>query len=324
MGTGSVSATYTYDAQGQRTRKAVTAGTQTTTTDFTYDGLTLLRLQATQAGGVDPTSWQLTYLYDEYGKPYAGVYRSPASSTAPTVFGLVTTDRGDVVALLDAAGSPFAAYRYDAWGNPQGAGNLATGVWSQSTSLINSTLAAAITTRQSLRYAGYAYDGESNLYYLSARYYDPATRQFTSKDPAKADGEESAYQYAGGDPVGRVDPSGRDSYNSLTITWKATSRILKYTIMSFSMTSEIRFDGKKITWTNTRIRGFARYPWFYNGVLSGEGYETGGVSTDRWRKRVYATFSYILPMYGELTRKKIYIGISAFGTGAMYGSCGEV
>ncbi|MHB0979948.1 MAG: DNRLRE domain-containing protein [Thermoleophilia bacterium] len=209
-----VSATYTYDAQGQRTQKTVTVGTQTTTTDFTYDGLTLLRLQATQAGGVDPTSWQLTYLYDEYGKPYAGVYRSPVASTTPTVFGLVTTDRGDVVALLDAAGSPFAAYRYDVWGNPQGAGNLATGVWSQSTSLIDSTLAAAITTRQPLRYAGYAYDQESNLYYLSARYYDPATRQFTSKDPAKADGEESAYQYAGGDPVGRVDPSGMHTSKS--------------------------------------------------------------------------------------------------------------
>jgi hypothetical protein len=31
---------------------------------------------------------------------------------------------------------------------------------------------------------------------------------FTTKDPAKADGEESAYQYCGGDPVGKTDPSG--------------------------------------------------------------------------------------------------------------------
>ena len=34
------------------------------------------------------------------------------------------------------------------------------------------------------------------------------TFQFLTKDPARADGEESAYQYAGGDPVGKVDPSG--------------------------------------------------------------------------------------------------------------------
>jgi RHS repeat-associated protein len=59
-----------------------------------------------------------------------------------------------------------------------------------------------------LRYAGYVYDDESGLYYCSARYYDPVTCQFISKDPARADGEESAYQYCGGDPVGKVDPSG--------------------------------------------------------------------------------------------------------------------
>ncbi|MBE0418296.1 MAG: RHS repeat-associated core domain-containing protein, partial [Coriobacteriia bacterium] len=46
------------------------------------------------------------------------------------------------------------------------------------------------------------------LYYLSARYYDPATYQFLSKDPARDDGEESAYQYCGGDPVGSIDPTG--------------------------------------------------------------------------------------------------------------------
>ncbi len=46
------------------------------------------------------------------------------------------------------------------------------------------------------------------MYYCSARTYDPTTRQFLSKDPAKDDGEESAYQYCGGDPVGKVDPSG--------------------------------------------------------------------------------------------------------------------
>ena len=74
------------------------------------------------------------------------------------VFALMTTDRGDVVELLDAAGSPFAAYRYDAWGNPQGSGNVATGIWSQSTALINSTLATDIARRQPLRYAGYCYD----------------------------------------------------------------------------------------------------------------------------------------------------------------------
>jgi len=137
--------------------------------------------------------------------PWGGVYRSPASSTSPTYFTLVTSDRGDALELCDADGAAFAAYRYGAWGLPQGEGSFATGVWTQSTTLVTSSLAGQIASRQILRYAGYAFDSESGLYYCSARYYDPATRQWTTGDPAKADGEESAYQYCSGDPVGMID-----------------------------------------------------------------------------------------------------------------------
>jgi RHS repeat-associated protein len=69
-------------------------------------------------------------------------------------------------------GDPFAAYRYDAWGNPQGTGSLDTGVWSESTALIGSTVAAKIAARQPLRYAGYYLDSESGLHYLASRHYE--------------------------------------------------------------------------------------------------------------------------------------------------------
>ena len=111
--------------------------------------------------------------------------------------------------LLDANGAAFASYRYDAWGLPRGSGSHSTGVWTQTTGLITtSTLAGQIASRQVLRYAGYACDAESGLYYCSARYYDPATRQWTTGDPAKADAEESAYQYCAGEPLSAVDSSG--------------------------------------------------------------------------------------------------------------------
>jgi RHS repeat-associated protein len=145
---------------------------------------------------------------NEVGRPYGGVYRSPAAAPSGTVFALLSTERGDIVALLDGAGAAFAGYRYDEWGNPLGEGNVATGIWTQQTTLISADLASQMAARQILRYAGYAYDAESGLYYCSARYYDPVTRQFISKDEAKADGEESAYQYCGGEPVGKVDAAG--------------------------------------------------------------------------------------------------------------------
>lgn len=70
-----------------------------------------------------------------------------------------------------------------------------------------------------LRYAGCCYDEPSGLYYLSQRYYDPQTMCFLSKDPARADGEQSAYQYCGGDPVGKVDPSGEWKKEAHHFAW---------------------------------------------------------------------------------------------------------
>jgi RHS repeat-associated protein len=196
-----VSASYTYDATGQRTRSVVSTTGATTDTSWTYQGLSVLSLAATRSAGLEST-WTITYLYDSEDRPYAGVYRSAASKA--TTFHLVTNAHGDVLALTDVVGSPFASYRYDAYGRDLGA--LAPGGGT-----VSASLALSIASRQPLRYAGYVYDSESALYYLSARHYDPATFQFLQKDPAKADGEESAYQYCGGDPVGATDPSGLDS-----------------------------------------------------------------------------------------------------------------
>lgn len=202
-----VSATYGYDAAGQRISSEVIEpsadGTVTTQTRYIYEGLSLLSLASTRT--VEGTSavdvWEISYLYDGQGRPYAGVYRSGQDSVVPFV--MVTTDRGDVVELRDTSGSPFVAYGYDAWGMHRS--DVCTSVAAGS---VDAVTAAEISERQPLRYAGYCFDAHSGLYHLSARTYDPATRQFLSKDPAKADGEESAYQYCGGDPVGDVDPSG--------------------------------------------------------------------------------------------------------------------
>ncbi|MEB2282677.1 hypothetical protein LAV73_22390 [Lysinibacillus xylanilyticus] len=36
---------------------------------------------------------------------------------------------------------------------------------------------------QTIRYVGYVDDAETKLYYLQARYYDPATARFIFRDP---------------------------------------------------------------------------------------------------------------------------------------------
>jgi RHS repeat-associated protein len=50
-------------------------------------------------------------------------------------------------------------------------------------------------------------DAESGLVYLRARYYDPTTGQFISRDPIESV-TRVPYSYAGNNPLNNVDPSG--------------------------------------------------------------------------------------------------------------------
>jgi RHS repeat-associated protein len=65
-------------------------------------------------------------------------------------------------------------------------------------------------------YRGEQYDSDLGLYYLRARYYNPATGRFLSRDPE--DGHRwdpktlHKYLYANGDPVSLNDPTGRAAF----------------------------------------------------------------------------------------------------------------
>jgi len=87
------------------------------------------------------------------------------------------------------------------------------------------TTAAICATREMSRspsyYRGEQYDSDLGLYYLRARYYNPATGRFLSRDPLDGNRKEPAsphkYLYANGDPVDLIDPSGRDALMEFTI-----------------------------------------------------------------------------------------------------------
>ena len=60
--------------------------------------------------------------------------------------------------------------------------------------------------------AGREFDPESGLYYMRARYYDPAMGRWIGEDPAGIEGGANLYAYAGDDPVNGRDPSGLGAY----------------------------------------------------------------------------------------------------------------
>jgi RHS repeat-associated protein len=99
---------------------------------------------------------------------------------------------GNVRQLTNAAGTVTDSYEYDAFGN---------------------SFTVSGTTPNNYLYRCEQYDPDLGLHYLRARYYNPATGRFMSRDPEDGNRFDPAtlhkYLYAGGDPMNRIDPSGR-------------------------------------------------------------------------------------------------------------------
>jgi RHS repeat-associated protein len=110
---------------------------------------------------------------------------------------------GSVRQLTNTAGTVTDTYEYDAFGNK-----------------INSTG----TTPNNYLYRGEQFDPDLGLYYLRARYYNPLTGTFLSRDPEDGQAKDPKtlhkYLYAGGDPVNAKDPTGRDDLVELDMQFE--------------------------------------------------------------------------------------------------------
>lgn len=172
---GSVS--YTYDSDGLRTKKTVSGdGTHY----YFYASGQLLR--ESYSGNF------LDFSYDSNGCPYALKYNG-------TVYYYITNLQGDVMYLVDGTGATVASYEYDPYGNILSAiGPMAE---------INS-----------LRYRGYYYDAELEMYYLQSRYYDPLVGRFINADDVSLLGLKNTIQsfdlftYCENNPILSVDYTG--------------------------------------------------------------------------------------------------------------------
>jgi RHS repeat-associated protein len=79
----------------------------------------------------------------------------------------------------------------------------------------SATCAIGEFPRTSSYYRAEQYDPDLGLYYLRARYYNPLTGRFLSRDPENGITTDPAtlhkYVYGGGDPVNALDPTGRQT-----------------------------------------------------------------------------------------------------------------
>ena len=162
-------AAYTYNGDGNRTSKTVD-GINTQYTWDTAQGVPLLASDGTNQ-----------YIYGPGGVPLEYVN---ISNSAVTYYH--QDQQGSTRALTDQSGNVIATFTTDAFGNPT---------------------ASAGTAQTPLRYDGEYRDSETGFIYLRARYYDPATAQFLTRDAADVV-TRSAYGYGGNDPFNNIDPTG--------------------------------------------------------------------------------------------------------------------
>ena len=108
--------------------------------------------------------------------------------------------QGDIVRIYDVETDEVVAeYSYDAWGNQN----------------VKNKNEDNIGDINPIRYRGYYYDKETQLYWVSSRYYSPELCRWISPDsieyldPQSINGL-NLYAYCGNDPVNRLDPTGHD------------------------------------------------------------------------------------------------------------------
>ncbi|MFN8496435.1 MAG: RHS repeat-associated core domain-containing protein [Anaerolineae bacterium] len=260
--TGDQVTSYTYDAADRVTSVAGTTGTQSYTWDAngsllsdgtrTYSWDSANRLTATTIGSDTFTNtyngdgWRLaqtahgattTYRYLPIGVLPQVLTEQQGGQTVRYGYGIGTAWRddpaagrayyhtdglGSVATLTNASGQPVVSYVYDAFGKTR----LQTG-----------------SATNDLRFTGQQLD-ETQLYFMRARYYDPALGRFISRDTFAGDSEDPAslhpYIYAASNPLNLVDPSGEsfeewknntlDFWKEVGVQAKATYQIAAGTI----------------------------------------------------------------------------------------------
>jgi RHS repeat-associated protein len=185
MTEGTVTVTLAYDADGNRVAKTVNG----VTTRYLVDDLNPTGYAQVVE---EVTAGAVTRQYT-YGLQRISQTQQIANAWTPAFYGY--DGAGTVRLLTDNTGTVTDTYDYDAWGN---------------------TVDTTGSTPNVYLYRGEQYDPDLGLYYLRARYFNPLSGRFLTRDPEagriKVPATLNRYLYGNGDPIGRVDPSGRSNF----------------------------------------------------------------------------------------------------------------
>ena len=228
------SVSYTYDASGMRTSKTLTSDGATDTVKYVYENGLLLQMQYNHM--------YFDFIYDANGNPVSMAYRSTVTSS-PIYYYYGLNSRGDVIALYYNTGALYAKYTYDVYGK-------LLSITNSSGSPINTKYSPA--KLNPLRYRGYVYDTETELYYLQSRYYDPTICRFINEDIYYDTGVGftglNMFAYCNNNPVMYCDTFGTyQTYTVLTMEGKTYSGVPCYSLGCYGQLKDYWVDSEVVT-----------------------------------------------------------------------------
>ena len=180
------SISYHYDMDGVRDSKTV-------------DGVK--HEYITQGGNVTLERWNdgeeksLEFIYDNGGAPYSVIY---SRGNEVDTYYYILNQQGDVIRIVDTSGKTVSEYTYNGWGEILNVSNAK---------------GSEIGTINPIRYRGYYYDSELNMYYLQSRYYDPVMKRMICADDENVTDDSTLnnnnlFAYCDNNPVNRADVEG--------------------------------------------------------------------------------------------------------------------
>ena len=197
---------YTYNHNGIRISKTING----VTTNYTVDENNNIIEQT------DGTN-TIKFVYDSSNSPIYMVCNNVTYYYEKNL-------QGDIVAILDANGNTVVEYAYNIWGKLEN---------------ITGTLADTIGVINPLRYRGYYYDTETELYYLQSRYYSPDLMRFISQDDPVLSNDQgeplgsNLYVYCLNNPVNMVDNYGQDAIYVVDYTKTTGLKVLGHAVLCF-------------------------------------------------------------------------------------------
>ena len=220
--------TFQYDHNGLRTQKVVEADWYPETTNYYLHGKLLTHMTVDYRDTSEAAHQDVMhFFYDAQSRPAKVSFNG-------TVYTYIHNLQGDVVGLLDNAGTLVVEYKYDAWGKP-----IST----------TGSMAATLGKRNPFRYRGYIYDEETGLYYLRSRYYNPVVGRFVNEDGAIIPGllSTNMFAYCSNNPLSMVDTSGCRGENIFQRAGNWLSGLLN------KIGDEIKYQTKIQTEVNIRM-----------------------------------------------------------------------